>query len=100
MPSLRSPESSMAITPRASGARAGSLTSNESRRRWTSSASPVDCDKKYCNRCAAACCAPTTGSDLSCSGLVTTPAERGQQGLGFSGDAWLGGYLLSADGDG
>lgn len=49
------------ITPRACAAIAGSLTSN-SRRRLISAASHVDCDRKYCNRCTAACCAPATGS--------------------------------------
>jgi hypothetical protein len=39
-------------------------------------------------------------SDLSCSGLVTTPAEGGQEGSGLSGDAGLGGHLPGADGDG
>ena len=38
--------------------------------------------------------------DLSCSGLVTTPAEVVEEGSGLGGDAGLGGYLLGADGDG
>ena len=41
-----------------------------------------------------------SASGLSCSGLVTTPAEVVEEGLGFGGDAGLGGYLLGADGDG
>src|SRR5215475_11584239 len=36
---------------------------------------------------------------LSCSGLVTTPAEVVEEGSGLGGDAGLGGYLLGADGD-
>ena len=39
-------------------------------------------------------------SDLSCSGLVTTPAEVVEEGSGLGGDAGLGGHLLGADGDG
>jgi hypothetical protein len=38
-------------------------------------------------------------SVLSCSGLVTTPAEVVEEGSGFGGDAGLGGHLLGADGD-
>jgi hypothetical protein len=37
--------------------------------------------------------------DLSCSGLVTTPAEVVEEGSGLGGDAGLGGHLLGADGD-
>ena len=37
---------------------------------------------------------------LSCSGLVTTPAEVVKEGSGFGWDAGLGGDLLGADGDG
>ena len=40
-----------------------------------------------------------SASDLSCSGLVTTPAEVVEEGSGLGGDAGLGGYLLGADGD-
>jgi hypothetical protein len=36
---------------------------------------------------------------LSCSGLVTTPAEVAEEGSGLGGDAGLGGNLLGADGD-
>ena len=39
------------------------------------------------------------GSDLSCSSLVTTPAEVVEEGPGLGGDAGLGGHLLGADGD-
>jgi hypothetical protein len=39
-------------------------------------------------------------SRLSCSGLVTTPAEVVEEGSGFGWDAGLGGDLLGADGDG
>ena len=38
--------------------------------------------------------------DLSCSGLVTTPAKVVEEGSGLGGDARLGGHLLGADGDG
>jgi hypothetical protein len=38
-------------------------------------------------------------SGLSCSGLVTTPAEVAEEGSGLGGDAGLGGHLLGADGD-
>jgi hypothetical protein len=37
--------------------------------------------------------------DLSCSGLVTTPAEVVEEGSGLGGDAGLSGQLLGADGD-
>jgi hypothetical protein len=36
---------------------------------------------------------------LSCSGLVTTPAEVVKEGSGLRGHAGLGGHLLGADGD-
>ena len=39
------------------------------------------------------------GPGVSCSGLVTTPAEVVQEGWGIGRDAGLGGQLLGADGD-
>jgi hypothetical protein len=42
---------------------------------------------------------PWRASGLSCSGLVTTPAEVVQEGSGFGGDAGRGSHLLGADGD-
>jgi hypothetical protein len=39
------------------------------------------------------------GPGLSCSGLVTTPAEVVEEGSGLGGYAGLGGHLLGADGD-
>jgi IS30 family transposase len=42
----------------------------------------------------------TRSLDLSCSGLVTTPAEVVEEGSGLGGNAGLGGHLLGADGDG
>jgi hypothetical protein len=38
--------------------------------------------------------------DLSCIGLVTTPSEVVEEGLGVVGDAWRGGELVVAEADG
>ena len=43
---------------------------------------------------------PSTRSDLSCIGLVTTLGEVVEDGLGGVGDAWRGGDLLAAEADG
>ncbi|MDH6493734.1 hypothetical protein M2157_009821 [Streptomyces sp. SAI-127] len=62
VPSLRSPESSITMTPSSCGAVAGSSRSSSSRRSLTSSASQGDSDRKNCSRCTPGIPAPATGS--------------------------------------
>ncbi len=52
----------MTNTPPGCAAVAGSANSIANRRSLTASASQTDSDRKNCNRCTAACCAPATGS--------------------------------------
>jgi hypothetical protein len=89
---------------RAMGWSADSEADRERRERWPSalgesisspkSESEVNDDVDYNAELA------ETPSDLSCIGLVTTPSEVVEEGLGVAGDAWRGGELLVAEADG